>query len=204
LVRPWHPLRQNPGLQRTRRARIHALEKELAALSLAGLVETSAGVRSVMIEYDQRALVLPDLLDAIARADGAIGNVAEMVLPSRIVHLPMAFDERWAPVLTSSHRSLQGSSFGSVLKALSRIVRLGLTTLPVSARPASEPPGCMHHPRADSAASPASRWTHEALERYAKSARPEAPYLPSNIQYIANNNGLEGKEDVRAAHRGGG
>ncbi|KIZ06735.1 UreA carboxylase [Monoraphidium neglectum] len=116
------------------RARIHALEKELAALSLAGLVETSAGVRSVMIEYDQRALVLPDLLDAIARADGAIGNVAEMVLPSRIVHLPMAFDERW---------------------------------------------------------------THEALERYAKSARPEAPYLPSNIQYIANNNGLEGKEDVR-------
>jgi hypothetical protein len=29
-----------------------------------------------------------------------------------------------------------------------------------------------------------------------KSARSEAPYLPSNIQYIANNNGLEDREDV--------
>ena len=43
-----------------------------------------------------------------------------------------------------------------------------------------------------------ARWTHEALDKYARSARSEAPYLPSNIQYIANNNGLEGKEDVRA------
>lgn len=56
-----------------------------------------------------------------------------MVLPSRVLHLPMAFDERW---------------------------------------------------------------THEALAKYAKSVRPEAPYLPSNIQYIANNNGLKDKEDV--------
>jgi hypothetical protein len=29
-----------------------------------------------------------------------------------------------------------------------------------------------------------------------KSARSEAPYLPSNIQYIANNNALDSKEDV--------
>jgi hypothetical protein len=29
-----------------------------------------------------------------------------------------------------------------------------------------------------------------------KSTRSEAPYLPSNIQYIANNNALDSKEDV--------
>lgn len=29
-----------------------------------------------------------------------------------------------------------------------------------------------------------------------KSVRPEAPYLPNNVQYIANNNGLESKDDV--------
>lgn len=40
------------------------------------------------------------------------------------------------------------------------------------------------------------RWTAEALQKYTKSVRSEAPYLPSNIQYIANNNGLEDREDV--------
>jgi hypothetical protein len=33
-----------------------------------------------------------------------------------------------------------------------------------------------------------------------KSTRSEAPYLPSNIEYIANNNALEGKEDVSHSH----
>jgi ABC-type multidrug transport system permease subunit len=33
-----------------------------------------------------------------------------------------------------------------------------------------------------------------------KSTRSEAPYLPSNIEYIANNNALEGKEDVSYLH----
>lgn len=49
-----------------------------------------------MIEYDARKLPLPDLLSLISSADAAIGDVAHMVLPSRIVHLPMAFDDRWA------------------------------------------------------------------------------------------------------------
>ncbi len=40
------------------------------------------------------------------------------------------------------------------------------------------------------------RWTAEALQKYMKSTRSEAPYLPSNIQYIANNNALDSKEDV--------
>lgn len=57
-----------------------------------------------------------------------------MVLPSRIVHLPMAYDDRW---------------------------------------------------------------TADALDKYAKSTRSEAPYLPSNIDYIAANNGLASSEDVR-------
>lgn len=77
------------------RARIHALEKQLAAAGAPGLVETNAGVRSVMIEYEPRLLPLPGLLALVEGADAAIGDVAHMVLPSRIVHLPMAFDERY-------------------------------------------------------------------------------------------------------------
>lgn len=32
-----------------------------------------------------------------------------------------------------------------------------------------------------------------------RSTRPEAPYLPSNIEYMAKNNGLSSKDEVRKA-----
>ena len=35
-----------------------------------------------------------------------------------------------------------------------------------------------------------------AIQRYIQSVRSEAPYLPSNIDFIAKNNGLRGAEDV--------
>lgn len=38
------------------------------------------------------------------------------------------------------------------------------------------------------------RWSRAALERYARSVRDEAVYLPSNIEYLTRNNGLEGAE----------
>lgn len=33
------------------------------------------------------------------------------------------------------------------------------------------------------------RWTHDAINRYMRSVRSEAPYLPSNVEFIAKNNG---------------
>lgn len=36
------------------------------------------------------------------------------------------------------------------------------------------------------------RWCREALERYMRTIRNRAVYLPSNIEYLARNNGLEG------------
>lgn len=36
------------------------------------------------------------------------------------------------------------------------------------------------------------RWNREALERYMSTTRSKAVYLPSNIDYLAKNNGLEG------------
>lgn len=35
-------------------------------------------------------------------------------------------------------------------------------------------------------------WNREALQRYMGTTRDKAVYLPSNIQYLARNNGLEG------------
>lgn len=76
-----------------------------------------------------------DTPQVLEEAEALIPDVSSMVLPSRVVHLPMAFDERW---------------------------------------------------------------THEAIAKYMRSIRPSAPYLPDNIQYIAENNGLTGgKKEVR-------
>lgn len=36
------------------------------------------------------------------------------------------------------------------------------------------------------------KWNKEALERYMHSMRDRAVYLPSNIDYLARNNGVEG------------
>ncbi|GLC49765.1 hypothetical protein PLESTB_000289100 [Pleodorina starrii] len=122
------------------RVRVHCLRGVLEAMAaegeLPGLVESSPGVRSCMIEYDIAAISPGRLLQVLEAAESRIPDVSSMVLPSRIVNLPMAFDERW---------------------------------------------------------------THEAIAKYMKSVRPSAPYLPDNISYIAENNGLEGgKEEVRS------
>lgn len=77
----------------------------------------------------------------LQQAEAELPPTAQMVLPSRILHLPMAFDERWS---------------------------------------------------------------HDAISKYMKSIRPEAPYLPSNIEYIANNNGLTGGKDEVGEGLGGG
>ncbi|KAH8094908.1 allophanate hydrolase subunit 2-domain-containing protein [Cristinia sonorae] len=43
------------------------------------------------------------------------------------------------------------------------------------------------------------KWNREALKQYMRSIRDKAVYLPSNIEYLANNNGVEGgaKEALR-------
>ena len=47
---------------------MHEIEQYLAAKKIDGLIETSPGVRSVVIEYDQRRLPLPKLLEVRAGA----------------------------------------------------------------------------------------------------------------------------------------
>ena len=110
------------------RVRVELLEEWLAKEDIKGLVETSPGVRSLMIEYSPDILHLNQLLQVIKQAENDIQvDVRNAMLPSRIIHLPIAFDE------TS---------------------------------------------------------TNEAIQKYTKSIRSKAPYLPSNMDFIAKNNGV--------------
>ena len=40
------------------------------------------------------------------------------------------------------------------------------------------------------------RWTREAIQKYMRSVRGDAPYLPSNVDFAAANNGLTGGADA--------
>ncbi|KAK9905055.1 hypothetical protein WJX75_008745 [Coccomyxa subellipsoidea] len=115
------------------RVRVHELEGYLADKAVPGIVETSPGVRSCMIEYDQRVLPLGELLSLLEATERALPSAQDQVLPTRIVHLPLAFNEKW---------------------------------------------------------------THDAIAKYMKSVRKDAPYVPSNVDFVAANNGLEGGADA--------
>ena len=56
---------------------------------------TPPHARSVMIEYDQRKLPLSKLLKVVEAAERDMRPADAVRLPYRIIHLPLAFDEKW-------------------------------------------------------------------------------------------------------------
>ncbi|GAB7536839.1 urea carboxylase [Burkholderia sp. 3C] len=75
------------------RFRIHALMEALEQADHAGILELSPGVRSLQVRYDSRVLPQRSLVRALAAADDTLGNIATMKVPSRVVYLPMAFED---------------------------------------------------------------------------------------------------------------
>ena len=116
------------------RFRVHALMQALAAMRLRGVIDLTPGIRSLQVHYDPDALSLSRLLDVLAQAEATLPANDDLVVPSRIVHLPMCWDD------------------------------------------------------------PA---TQEAIARYARSVRADAPWCPSNIEFIRRINGLDSIEDVK-------
>jgi urea carboxylase len=116
------------------RFRVHSLMAWLAESQLPGLIDITPGIRSLQIHYDSRALPESRLLDALGRAERELQPVDEVTVPSRVVHLPLSWDD----------------------------------------------------PQ-----------TQLAIQKYAQLVRKDAPWCPSNIEFIRRINGLESIEDVR-------
>jgi urea carboxylase len=74
------------------RFRVHALMEWFKSRPLPGLIELSPGVRSVQINYDGRILPLAKLLEVLVAAEAELPPVADMIVPSRLVRLPLAFN----------------------------------------------------------------------------------------------------------------
>ena len=115
------------------RFRVQALQRELERAVLNGVLDITPGVRSLQVRYDSTRLRRETLLEALSDCETRIRSQRDMEFPSRIVHLPLSWDD------------------------------------------------------------PA---TQTAIQRYMQSVRPDAPWCPSNIEFIRRINGLSSVEDV--------
>jgi urea carboxylase len=123
-----------PVLDLNLRFRVHALQTWLAAQNLPGIVDLTPGIRSLQVHYDSRRLALKSLLDLVTAAERELPAIEDMQLPTRIVHLPLAWNDSQ---------------------------------------------------------------TQLAIEKYMQSVRPDAPWCPSNLEFIRRINGLDSIDDVK-------
>jgi urea carboxylase len=114
------------------RFRVHALEQQLRAAKLPGIIDITPGVRSMHIHYDAR-LRREELLEALEACERRIPDLDDITVDSRVVHLPLSWDD------------------------------------------------------------PA---TQLAIRKYMQSVRPDAPWCPSNIEFIRRINGLASIDEV--------
>ncbi len=70
-----------------------AVDDALRARPIEGLVETAPGFRSILVSYDPLRLALGELLEHLHAAHDGLKSEREMAIPSRLVHLPLAFDD---------------------------------------------------------------------------------------------------------------
>ncbi|WP_331831825.1 urea carboxylase [Pseudomonas sp. LH21] len=75
------------------RLRVHLLMEALKAEPLLGLEELAPGVRSLQLRYDSRVLHQRALVEHLLALEARLPDVDQVKVPTRIVHLPMAFED---------------------------------------------------------------------------------------------------------------
>ncbi len=75
------------------RMRVHALQTWLERHHIPGLVDLTPGIRSLQLHFDYRALPLERLMEILLRAEAELPSVDSIEVPSRIVHLPLSWED---------------------------------------------------------------------------------------------------------------
>ena len=117
------------------RFRVHALMLHLEKNKPAGMLELTPGIRSLQIHYNSLQLSIDELLECLVEAEDALGQCQDLTVPTRIVHLPLSWDDEVC---------------------------------------------------------------QQAIEKYDQSVRKNAPWAPSNLEFIRRINGLNSIDDVKA------
>jgi urea carboxylase len=75
------------------RFRVHALMEALKENPVPGILELSPGVRSLQINYDSREITQQGLIAALLKIEDTLPSTDSMKIRSRVVHLPLAFED---------------------------------------------------------------------------------------------------------------
>jgi allophanate hydrolase subunit 1 len=72
---------------------VQAIDDALRREPVDGLVETAPGFRSILVTFDPGKTSEPELVEHLGATYDGLQAEAEMTIPSRLIHLPVAFDD---------------------------------------------------------------------------------------------------------------
>ncbi len=75
------------------RFRVHALMQWLAAEKVLGIIDLTPGIRSLQVHYDSLVLPINKLMAILQQAEKSLPPTDEMQVPTRIVHLPLSWED---------------------------------------------------------------------------------------------------------------
>ncbi|MDR1042972.1 MAG: allophanate hydrolase subunit 1 [Clostridiales Family XIII bacterium] len=73
--------------------RILAVNELILNRKIKGLIETVPGLRTNMFHFDPEVLSVDALMDVVAEEEGSFKDVSELKVESRLIHLPIAFED---------------------------------------------------------------------------------------------------------------
>ena len=75
------------------RMRVHALMERLQAEGIGGVTDLTPGIRSLQVKIDPEVSSVRRILDIAAALEDELPATADLVVPSRTVHLPLSWDD---------------------------------------------------------------------------------------------------------------
>ena len=75
------------------RARVHSLAAWLASNDVDGVIDVTPGIRSLQVHFDTHETDIHRVLDVAVAAEAELPSIDAMQIPSRIVHLPLSWDD---------------------------------------------------------------------------------------------------------------
>ena len=80
-----------PVLDLRSRVRVHGLQDALSKAGLPGVLDVTAGVRTLHVQYDPDRLAADTLIDELARLEASLPAPERLEVPGRTVHLPLSW-----------------------------------------------------------------------------------------------------------------
>jgi urea carboxylase len=98
-----------PVLDLVLRFQVQALLEQLRARPLAGLLDLTPGIRSLQIHFDGARVTQTQVIDWLLAAISGLTD-KRMRLPSRIVHLPLSWDDPATQLATKRYESVRADA----------------------------------------------------------------------------------------------